>query len=118
MSDVSDRPWWGDVFTERELVALQTKVDAILEEFGEEDVEPIMVVVPYSPAEFAAAMETAYYADIAGFNMEAIGTALSQQYFEEPSIIGTEELNTYATRFFKMWMEDEDDEDEEADDED
>jgi hypothetical protein len=105
--------WWRKVFTEAEYEALESSFAKIVDEFfnPDDDGEPISVVVMVSRTKFMEQLRVLAMAQSDGYDVEDIGIAFAQEYFDNNDIPFDTEGSRNATEFYTPFDEEEPDDD-------
>lgn len=106
-----DPDWWRIAFTPEDFAELQTKTSDLVGEFGiaVEDMEPIAVVVLVTPTEFGEALRLLARLDSDGYDLQTIGLAFAQEYFDNDDIDQNDELSVAAREFYTPYDQDDED---------
>lgn len=109
-----DPNWWRVVFTEAEHEALEKRFEEIVAETasGEDDgEEPIAVVVMVARSKFYNVLRALVMASAEDLDVDDIGVAFAQHYFDDSTIPPDDEASSDARQFYSPY--DQDDEEEE-----
>lgn len=112
--ETPDANWWRKVFTEAEAEALLESFNKIAQEFADKPiphVEPIDVMVLVGRDEFYTLLHTLAEASRAGFELDTVGIAFAQSYFDEDDIPQEDGASEDAREFYSPYNQDDEEDD-------
>lgn len=108
-----DDDWWKAVFTDKEYTTLEARFAQILAEHEVSRTklsEPLDIVVLIAPEKFVEQLKILAMANRDGYEVEDIGVAFAQEYFENDDIEQDSDASLAAREFYSPW-DDDDEED-------
>lgn len=113
MADVGSRTlvgtpsgdWWLAVFSPEEGAEMMARAAEVIAEFSDDsEGEPILIQLALTADEFRASMEAIGEANDMGIDVDALGVALAQEYWNNPEIPMMNDVADVAREFFSpIW---------------